>query len=168
MKGSNTVRRIGPDGCIVIDKLIVNDEREILRVRLPSGRYLYYLDARLESCKMPWQKDGEDVYRDSLVYAGINQDTKQWENWIQTHGGHEYQNAVQGIARDALAVKLLMMEEADMPVCGHVHDEGVSLVPDDPFSPKIEDQIKIMSAPIDWAPGLLLGADGFEDTFWHK
>jgi hypothetical protein len=25
-----------------------------------------------------------------------------------------------------------------------------------------------MSAPIDWAPGLLLGADGFEGSFYHK
>jgi DNA polymerase len=168
MKGTNTVRKVGPNGCIVIDKLIVNNSREILRMRLPSGRYLHYLDARLESCKMPWQKDGEDVYRDSLVYAGINQDTKQWETWVQTHGGHEFQNAVQGIARDVLAVKLLEIEAADMPICGHVHDEGVALVPDDPFSPSVKDMVRMMSTPIDWALGLPLGADGFEDSMYHK
>lgn len=168
MKGENTVRRVGPNGCIVIDKLIVNDTRQIMRMRLPSGRYLHYLDARLESCKMPWQKDGEDVYRPSLVYAGINQDTKQWETWIQTHGGHEFQNVVQAIAREILAVKLLLMEEADMPICGHVHDEGIALVPNDPFSPGVEDMVAIMSKPVGWAPGLLLGADGFQDSIYHK
>lgn len=168
MKGKNTIRFVGPNNCIQIDKLVVNDSREIMRMRLPSGRFLHYIDARLESCKMPWQKDGQDVYRDSLVYAGINQDTKQWESWIQTHGGHTFQNAVQGIARDAIAVKLLMIEEADMPVCGHVHDEGVALVPDDPFSPSVGEMINILSAPVGWAPGLLLGADGFEDRVYHK
>jgi DNA polymerase len=168
MKGANTVRRVGPNGCIVIDKLVVNDAREILRMQLPSGRYLHYLDARLESCLMPWKKDGEDVYRDSLVYSGVNQDTKQWENFIQTHGGHEFQNAVQGIARDVLALKLLLADENDMTIVGHVHDEGVALVPDDAFSPMAEDFIKIMSAPVSWAPSLLLGADGFDDRFYHK
>src|ERR1700687_5908151 len=103
---------------------------------------------------MPWKKDGEDVYRDSLVYSGVNQDTKQWENFIQTHGGHEFQNAVQGIARDVLALKLLLAGENDMTIVGHVHDEGVALVPDDAFSPMAEDFIKIMSTPVSWAPGL--------------
>jgi DNA polymerase len=168
MRGTDTVRYIGPNDCVKIDKLNITGRGAMLRMRLPSGRYLHYLDARLESCKMPWQKDGQDVYRDSLVYAGTNADTKQWELWTQTHGGHLFQNLVQGIARDILAVKLMMFEEADMPVCGHVHDEGVCIVPDDPFSPTVEDQVRIMSQEVSWAKGLLLGADGFQDTVYHK
>jgi DNA polymerase len=167
MKGQNTVRTIGPNGCVVIDKIIVNNSREIMRMRLPSGRYLHYLDARMEDCLMPWKKDGEDVYRPSLIYAGVNQDTKQWET-VQTHGGKLYENLVQAIARDILATKLLEFEANDLPVVGHVHDEGVCLVPDDIFSPTVESMVEIMSKQISWAPGLLLGADGFSDEFYHK
>ena len=170
MHGMNTVRKIGPNGSIVIDKLIVNEEREIMRMRLPSGRHLHYIDARLESCLMPWKKPetGEDVYRDNLVYAGINQDTKQWNTWVQTRGSKLFENLDQAISRDILGAKLLDIEAYDMPIVAHVHDEGVALVPDDPFSPTVKDMVQIMSKSIDWAPGLLLGADGFSDSFYHK
>lgn len=168
MRGTDTVREVGPGGCVKIGKINIAGRGSVMYMQLPSGRRLHYIDARIESCKMPWQKDGEDVYRDSLVYAGLNQDTKQWEIWTQTHGGKLFENLVQGIARDVLAVKLLMFEEADMPVVAHVHDEGITMVPDDPFSPGVADMVRIMSQPIVWAPGLLLGADGSEDAFYHK
>lgn len=168
MRGTNTVRYVGPNNCVKIDKINITGRNAMMRMQLPSGRYLHYLDARLESCKMPWQKDGEDVYRDALVYAGTNQETKQWDIWVQSHGGKLFENLVQAIARDILAVKLLEFEENDMPVVAHVHDEGVCLVPDDAFSPGVEDMVRIMSKPVDWGPGLLLGADGFEDKLYHK
>lgn len=169
-----TVRRIGPNGCVTIDRINLTDRDPIMRMRLPSGRYLHYIDARLELCKMPWQQrneetgEMEDVYRNALVYAGVNQDTKQWETWTQTHGGKLFENLVQAIARDILACKLLDFEERDMPVVMHVHDEGVCLVSNDPFSAGVQEMIEIMSTPVAWAPGLLLGADGFEDTFYRK
>ncbi len=174
-----TVRTIGPNGCVVIDRVNFvdaqgNKEREpMMRMRLPSGRYLHYLDARLEPTMMPWKgmdEDGNeiDVYRDSLIYAGTNQKTKQWDIWVSTHGGKLFENLVQGIARDILGASLLKFEEREMPVIGHVHDEGITLVEDDLLSPTYHDMVEIMSTPIDWAPGLLLGADGYEDPYYHK
>jgi DNA polymerase len=174
-----TVRTIGPGGCVVIDRINFidsqgNEERKpMMRMRLPSGRYLHYLDARLESTKMPWKgqdEDGEeiDVYRDSLIYAGTNQKTKQWDVWVSTHGGKLFENLVQGIARDILAVKLLEFEERELPVVGHVHDEGICLVENDILSPTVHDMVEIMSREVSWAPGLLLGADGYEDPYYHK
>lgn len=169
-----TVRQIGPNGCVTIDRINFEGRNSMMRMHLPSGRYLHYLDARLEDCKMPWTRKNEetgaeeDVYRESLVYAGTNQDTKQWDIWVQTHGGKLFENLVQGIARDVLATKLLEFEANDLPVHLHVHDEGGCLVPDTPISPTVSDMIAIMSTPIPWAPGLLLGADGFEDFFYHK
>lgn len=170
MRGTNTVRYVGPDGCVKIDKINIAGRHSMMRMQLPSGRYLHYLDARLEMCMMPWKgENGEDVYREALVYAGTNQETKQWDIWVQTHGGKLFENLVQAIARDILATKLLEFdEERDLPVVGHVHDEGICLVPDDPFSPTVEDMVAIMSRQVEWAPGLLLGADGFEDSFYHK
>jgi len=175
-----TVRYIGPGNCVKIDRINfidpVTGEQErhpMMRMQLPSGRYLHYLDARLESTMMPWKgqdDDGNeiDVYRDSLIYAGTNQKTKQWDIWISTHGGKLFENLVQGIARDILAYCLLQFEEQEMPVVGHVHDEGLTLVEDDILSPTYHDMVEIMSTPINWAPGLLLGADGYEETYYHK
>ncbi len=174
-KHPNTVRRIGPPGAeVVIDRVNFESGRHaMMRMRLPSGRYLHYLDARLEETLMPWKgvdDDGEecDVYRDSLIYAGTNQKTKQWDTFVSTHGGKLFENLVQGISRDILGVKLLEFEAADFNLVGHVHDEGISLVINDLLSPNVKEMVEMMSQPVSWAPGLLLGADGYEDPYYHK
>ena len=168
-----TVRYVGPNDCIKIDRVNIEGRHPMMRIQLPSGRYLHYIDAHLKSTLMPWKgvdEDGEecDIYRDALVYAGTNQKTKQWEVNITTHGGKEFENIVQGIARDILAAKLLQFEAAGLPVVGHVHDEGITLVVDDLLSPTVHDMVAIMSVEESWAPGLLLGADGYEDPYYHK
>jgi DNA polymerase len=164
----NVVRTVGPNGCIKIDKLIITGRGNVLRIQLPSGRYLHYIDARIENTLMPWKdSDGNDVYRPALVYAGTNQDTKQWEDYITSHGGKIFENIVQGIARDILAVKLLIID-ALIAIVAHVHDEGVGLADNDPMAPGSSEMETIMSAPVDWAPGLLLGAAGFDGTYYHK
>ena len=184
--GERTIRKIGPDDCIVIDKLTIEDRDPILRIKLPSGRYLHYFDASIQNVKMPWQQkkdmpvefnqNGEatkyetqlvDVYKPGFTYYGKDQHTDQW-TMIVSHGGKIFENIVQGIARDILAEKLLEFENKGMPVVMHVHDEGVTEVIDDPFSPGVEEMVEIMSRPVSWAPTLLLGADGFQDTFYHK
>jgi len=168
-----TVRTIGPNGCVVIDRLNIDGRHPMMRMRLPSGRFLHYLDARLESTMMPWKGEDDDgneidVYRDSLIYAGTNQKTKQWDIWVSTHGGKLFENLVQGIARDILAEKLLAIEAAEMPCVGHVHDESINLIEDDLLSGTVEEVVEIMSQEVSWAPGLLLGADGFESAYYHK
>lgn len=168
-----TVRTIGPNGCVVIDRINIEGRHAMMRMRLPSGRYLHYIDARLETTVMPWKgvdDDGNevDVYRDSLIYAGTDQKTKQWFTGVTTHGGKLFENLVQGISRDILAAKLLEFERREMPVVGHVHDEGITLVENDLLSLTVDDMVEIMSTPMDWAPGLLLGADGYEDPYYHK
>jgi DNA polymerase len=129
---------------------------------------LHYYDAFIRDTRMPWDdSEGKPVYRPTLWYAHEDQITHQW-GITHTHGGKQFENIVQGIARDVLAVKLIDFEEHDLPVCLHVHDEGACMVPNDPFSPGLPEMIDIMSTPVDWAPGLLLGADGFEGSYYHK
>ena len=167
MNGTNTRRMLGPNGCYLIDKLTC-DSHVILRIQLPSGRRLHYYDAMIRSTLMPWlDREDKAVHRPTLWYAHEDQTTHQW-GFTHTHGGKLFENIVQGTARDVLAVKLIDFEEHDMPVVLHVHDEGATLVPNDPFSPGLPEMIDIMSTPVDWAPGLLLGADGFEGEFYHK
>jgi DNA polymerase len=168
-----TVRYIGPNNCVKIDRVNIDGRHPMMRMQLPSGRYLHYMDARLESTLMPWKGKDDDgneveVHRDSLIYAGTNQKTKQWDIWVSTHGGKLFENLVQAIARDILGVKMLDFEEREITVVGHVHDEGICLVENDILSPTYQDMVEIMSTPVAWAPGLLLGADGYDDPYYHK
>jgi len=165
-------RKLGPDGCLMFDKIRIIKEgyrpQAILRMHLPSGRCLHYMDASIKEVEMPWEdSDGNRILKSTLVYMGQNQETKQWSE-IKSHGGKLCENATQAVARDVFADKLLLFEEADMPVIAHAHDEGVAEVDDSELAPNAEDMIQIMSEPISWAPGLPLGADGFQSKFYKK
>ena len=118
-RGESRVKREwGRGGIIKFDKLVIRSEgaepKNILRIQLPSGRYLHYFDARIEITKMPWKNrdTGEDVWKPTLVYSGTNQDTHQWGNHVEADGGKILENIVQGFARDVLALKLLLFEDA--------------------------------------------------------
>lgn len=121
-----------------------------LRCRLPSGRILTYWGARLE--------DG------SIVFMGQNQTTRKWEK-TETWGGKLVENIVQAFARDCLAVALLRLDAAGYETVFHVHDEIVAEAPE---GCRWEDMADIMAQPIEWAPGLLLRADGYDTKFYRK
>lgn len=170
-------RELGPGDCIKIDKFIFNcngNSRTILRIQLPSGRRLHYLDASIQETRMPWKardefgEDTIDIYKPTLTYAGVDQKTKQWRGDITSHGGKIFENIVQGIARDILAEKLLRFEDEGLPVVAHVHDEGVCETLDDPFSPGGKEMEEIMNQPLAWAKSLSLGSEAFEARYYHK
>lgn len=163
----NTKRRVGPNGCILIDRLNIVGRNPLLRIHLPSGRKLHYMDAFIAEKEMPWLDDNGNVRTKPTLHYYQEDDKGIWRPF-DAHGGKTFENIVQGFARDVLAVKLLEFEKRDLPVRGHVHDEGIVIVPNDPFSLGVEEMVEIMSKEISWAPGLLLGADGFEDTVYHK
>ena len=76
------------------------------------------------------------------------------------------ENLVQAIARDCLAESLRRLDAAGYWIGMHVHDEVVLDVPIGWGS--VEEVTKIMSEPIEWAPGLPLAAAGFESNFYRK
>jgi DNA polymerase len=165
----NVIRTVGPNGCVKIDKLVIRSRGNVLRIQLPSGSRLHYIDARIQEVEMPWEdREGNKVFKPALVYSGVNQETKQWENSITSHGGKIFENIVQGIARDILAEKLLLIDELGIEIVAHVHDEGVGLTEDNPLAPGHREMEKIMGLPIDWAPGLPLAAEGFDSKYYHK
>jgi DNA polymerase len=172
LAGTRTKREIGPGGCIKFDKLTLDQDgvkRVILRIQLPSSRFLHYVDASIQDLRKPWKdQDGNDVYGPTLTYSGVNQTTKQWSLGITSHGGKIFENVVQGIARDILAVKMLRFEEIGLKAIGHIHDECICESSDCIFSSNFQDMVQIMSEPVNWAKTLPLGADGFESTFYHK
>lgn len=132
------------------------DGLRALTMRLPSGRKLYYA----QPCIAANQFGKEAVH-----YAGVMQGTKKWCQ-LSTYGGKLVENAVQAIARDCLAVAIDRLEDAGYPVVMHIHDEVVIDMPQGVGSSQAA--CRIMAEPIDWAPGLVLRAEGFEGAYYRK
>lgn len=129
-----------------------------LFVKLPGGRKLCYWGARLRQDDM--------TGRESIVYMGVNQTTKQWQE-TETYGGKLVENIVQATARDCLAVAMTRVAALGYKIVMHVHDE---MIVDVPIRDKdaLATINKCMADPIDWAPGLPLKGDGYETPFYMK
>jgi len=129
-----------------------------LFVKLPGGRKLCYWGTRLKQDPM--------TGRESIVYMGVNQTTKKWED-TETYGGKLVENIVQATARDCLAVAMTRVSELGYKIVMHVHDEMIVDVPnEDTKAPAVINDI--MGQPIDWAPGLPLKGDTYETPFYKK
>lgn len=131
----------------------------ILFMGLPSGRSLSYLKPRVT------EKQTKVGLKEVIQFEGINQTTKQW-SLQDTYGGKLVENAVQAMARDCLAEKLLLIEDVGYSIVLHVHDEVGVEAPLDPDT--LNHICEIMSQPIAWASGLPLRADGYVTDFYKK
>ena len=129
-----------------------------MTISLPSGRKLYYVEPAV----------GENRWGGpSITYMGVN-DKNKWGR-IETYGGKLVENVVQAIARDCLAQAIEHLEAAGLPVVFHIHDEVViDTAAFDTNDAMLDKVVKIMSAPIPWAEGLPLGADGWVGVFFKK
>lgn len=134
--------------------LTFNYEDGNLYITLPSGRSLVYFDAKLK----------EGKYGNQIIYKGVNQTTKKWED-TETYGGKLTENIVQGIARDCLAEAML---RAPGIIVMHVHDEMIVDAPAELADDMLKSLNDCMSQPITWAPGLPLKGDGYICDFYKK
>ncbi|WP_434302674.1 DNA polymerase [Clostridium botulinum] len=132
-------------------------DQGVLFIQLPSGRKLSYIRPKIEP--------HETFSGDKITYEGMEQTSKQWKR-IDTYGPKLVENIVQATARDCLGVTMQRVEEAGYPIAMHVHDELVMDVPKEFGS--LEDVNSIFAEPIEWAPGLLLNADGYECSYYMK
>ena len=128
-----------------------------LFIQLPSKRSLAYVNPRI----LPNRRFGKD----GLVYDGIQQQSHNWGQ-IDTYGPKLVENIVQAIARDCLLIAMKRLDDAGFKTVSHVHDEVILDVPKGTGSD--EEVGEIMGQPIDWAPGLLLRADGYECDYYMK
>lgn len=122
---------------------------------LPSGRKLFY--ARPTICENRFGKQ-------AIRFWGVN-DKKKWGE-IDTYGGRLVENQCQAVARDCLAEKLYPLERAGYPVVFSIHDEIIADVPENYAD--LKTVTDIMSAPISWAPGLPLNAEGWVGKYFKK
>lgn len=128
----------------------------VLFVTLPSGRKLSYLRPKLQ----PGRFGGMQ-----LTYEGMEQTSRQWKRH-DTYGGKLVENITQAVARDCLAVAMLRLQYADYKIVMHVHDEVIIEASEDEGS--LDGVLGIMGAPIEWATGLPLTADGYETKYYKK
>lgn len=124
-----------------------------LRIRLPSGRYLCYINPDVDD-------EGQ------ISYFGVNQYTRQWGR-IKTYGGKLIENATQAFARDILAYNMPAIEAAGYEIVLSVHDELLTETPDQPVF-NADELGRMMSTAPDWARGIPLAAAGFETTRYRK
>ncbi|WP_314331159.1 DNA polymerase [Selenomonas noxia] len=129
----------------------------ILFLRLPSGRRLAYV--------RPMTEIEPAFNREGITYEGAEQTTGKWTR-LRTYGGKLVENVVQAIARDCLAVAVTRLEAAGYQIVMHIHDEVVIECPADACD--LTNVCRIMGQPIDWAPGLILTADGYITDYYKK
>lgn len=161
-----------------------------MRIRLPSGRYLFYCRPQVKLKKTPlYERDEDgniryDRYGDPLPelddkgrpkfmekwqasYEGVHQTTKAWVR-IETHGGKIIENIVQAVARDILVFGMLEARKAGFNIIGHVHDELISLDDEDDTDHNHLALEECMRKTPPWAKGLPLDAHGFQSKFYKK
>lgn len=152
-------------------KVTFEYRKPFMAIVLPSGRRLYYFKPFLKKKKVEYvdKKTGEVKTFDSqqICYYGKVEGGSKWG--IQyTHGGKLIENIVQAIARDVLSegIKKAITDGYQIPF--HVHDEIITEVDIDDEMRGLDRLMSHMSAPITWAPGLPLGAAGWEGYFYRK
>ena len=141
-----------PDHIGKAGKLRMQYHKGWLRIKLPSGRYLCYPNARLED--------------DQITYSGMNQYTRRWER-LRTYGGKLFENLCQAVARDVLAYGMKVAELGGYAVVSSVHDELITEV-DDVTQFNAAELSLLMATNPKWAKGLPLAAAGFESHRYRK
>lgn len=123
-----------------------------LRCRLPSGRYVCYLQPKVENGQ--------------ITYMGVDQYVRQWRR-IKTYGGKIVENWTQAWARDVFAERMEDIEVAGYEPLIGIHDEWITETPDtEEFTG--EKLAAIMAQPIEWAANVPLAAAGFECYRYRK
>lgn len=130
-----------------------------LHCRLPSGRFLSYLDPKVERVEMPWGMTTQ------TTFMGVDTYTRQFKR-TSTYGGKLTENIVQAICRDIMRDAMHRAEAAGYTIVLTVHDEIVSEVLKGFGS--VEEFNAILSVVPEWAPGFPVIAEGWRATRYRK
>jgi DNA polymerase len=144
------------------DRLVLKVAKNALWMQLPSGRLICWQRPQLELLTTPWgqQKVGVTVHSQNTY-------TRQWSRNALI-GSSIFQSAVQGTARDCLAVAMINLEKAGYEVINSIHDEVLLLVEEQNGESALEDVLKIMTVPPTWAPDFPLAAEGWVSKRYKK
>lgn len=149
----------------VVRHVTIDLKRPFLRIRLPSGRHLHYLNPRLRLREFR-SKDGTTYTKENFCYDGVDTVTKKW-GALFSHGGKLAENITQAAARDILCDGIKAADKDGFSVVGHAHDEIIA----EEFigSNKTHERLSELMARVPvWAPDLPLAAHGFHSVFYRK
>ena len=143
-------------------KIVLKVAKNALWMQLPSGRLICWQRPQLELVTTPWgqQKVGVTVHTQSTY-------TRQWGR-NQIIGSSLFQSAVQGTARDCLAVAMINLEKAGYEVINSIHDEVLLLVEEQSAESALVDVMSIMNTPPTWAPDFPLACEGWISKRYRK
>ena len=135
--------------------------KSVLRMVLPSGRSLHYLEPKIV------EREWFGGKKKTIECWGIDQKKHIWTR-IYTYGGKLIENAVQAISRDILVEGMFNATEMGFSIVMHCHDEIVAEVPE-ASSLGISDLKECMIRPPRWGNHqLLIDAAGFESKVYKK
>ena len=143
-------------------KLKLKSVKQALWMQLPSGRLICWQRPELELLTTPWgsEKLGVTVHSQNTF-------TRQWSRNALI-GSSLFQSAVQGTARDFLAVAMINLEKAGYEVLNLIHDEVLLLVEEQSGESALADVVNIMIIPPTWAPDFPLAAEGWYGKRYRK
>ena len=152
-------------------KVDIHRDASFLYITLPSGRRLAYYKPEMRPDTIRWKDrlTGEMRSRQvmNFTYMGFNRFTNKWGR-ISTHGGGLTENIVQAIARDILAYHMRLAVQSGHDVVGHVHDEIITVSPDEWAQARLQHLEDLMRISTPWAPDLLLDAEGYVGQHYRK
>lgn len=131
-------------------------------IELPGKkRQLIYRNPRLEP------DNANKLHGTSIVYDGVNQYTKQWGS-VRTYGGKLAENITQAVARDMMAMCLLVLDTMGIDLRLTVHDEIIAVCKTNVAPQTLETILKVMRTPPPWALGFPLNAAGWHGRRYRK
>lgn len=144
------------------DRLVLKVAKNALWMQLPSGRLICWQRPQLELLTTPWgaEKPGVTVHSQNTY-------TRQWGRNALI-GSSLFQSAVQGTARDCLAVAMVNLEKAGYEVINSIHDEVLLLVEEQSAESALAEVTSIMTTPPTWAPDFPLAAEGWYGKRYRK
>jgi DNA polymerase len=135
-----------------------------LRMLLPSGRMISYYKPEIQKKKTPYGVEKEVVtflVNRAKGKSGVTAFIRD-----STYGGKLAENATQAVSADILIESMKRVEDKNIPVVFHVHDEVVCEIIKNSISlEKFESLISVLPM---WADGLPLAASGWIGERYRK
>jgi hypothetical protein len=136
-------------------------DRRVLKLKLPSGRYIHYHNPRIVQ-EENWRGQMED----QVNYDHFDAKGTQVK---RLYGGLLAENIVQAVSRDLLLAGMFEAEKAGFTILLTIHDEIVTEVPPD-SSLGLDELLKCMTKIPEWGEemGFVLAAEGWTGPYYRK
>lgn len=127
------------------------DPHKTISIEMPTGEFLQHYGVRVKEIQ-----NGRRAYESFTIRGDFSHQSHQSQLW----GGVLTENVTQRMARDVLAVQILNLEKAGLPVYFHAHDEAIIAVRIGQEKEAMAEATQIMRTAPEWCPDLPLDCEG--------